>query len=151
MVSQYALAGSSAWLRPWMLLSNGVFAPVQFQLRFGHLCRPLLTDCHVQRDHPANDVHVTGTFDDWSKSVQLIKKGPSWEKEVNLPSADSKIYYKVWDLSRLEKLQEHCSYPTISRDGIPNYLCTSITIVAPSSLPTISISQDASAEPSQNS
>ena len=45
-------------------------------------------------DHPANDVHVTGTFDDWSKSVQLEKKGSSWEKHVDLPKAE-KVYYKV--------------------------------------------------------
>jgi hypothetical protein len=45
-------------------------------------------------EHPASEVHVTGTFDDWSKSVQLEKKGSSWEKLVNLPKAE-KVYYKV--------------------------------------------------------
>lgn len=44
--------------------------------------------------HPANDVHVTGTFDDWSKSEQLVKVGDVWEKEVHLSSADEKILYK---------------------------------------------------------
>ncbi|KIY03054.1 uncharacterized protein Z520_01520 [Fonsecaea multimorphosa CBS 102226] len=44
--------------------------------------------------HPeANDVHVTGTFDDWGKSVKLDKVGDIWEKEVDLPT-DKKIYYK---------------------------------------------------------
>ncbi|OAP65328.1 hypothetical protein AYL99_01300 [Fonsecaea erecta] len=44
--------------------------------------------------HPeANDVHVTGTFDDWGKSVQLDKVGDIWEKEVDLPT-DKKIFYK---------------------------------------------------------
>ncbi|KAG8529586.1 uncharacterized protein KY384_006223 [Bacidia gigantensis] len=44
--------------------------------------------------HPASDVHVTGTFDDWSKSVELEKKDGIFEKKVDLPSADQKIYYK---------------------------------------------------------
>ena len=47
------------------------------------------------RPHPeANDVHVTGTFDDWGKSVQLNKVGDFWEKDVDLPKADEKILYK---------------------------------------------------------
>lgn len=47
------------------------------------------------RPHPeANDVHVTGTFDDWGKSVSLNKIGDIWEKEVELPQSDKKILYK---------------------------------------------------------
>lgn len=47
------------------------------------------------RPHPnANDVHVTGTFDDWSKSEQLNKVGDTWEKEVDLSEVDKKILYK---------------------------------------------------------
>ena len=39
---------------------------------------------------------MTGTFDDWSKSVLLEKKdGDMHEKLVELPRADEKIYYKV--------------------------------------------------------
>ncbi|KIW11552.1 hypothetical protein PV08_10853 [Exophiala spinifera] len=45
--------------------------------------------------HPdANDVHVTGTFDDWGKTEKLDKVGEIWEKEVQLPKADQKILYK---------------------------------------------------------
>ncbi|KAK5449669.1 Cruciform DNA binding protein [Exophiala xenobiotica] len=45
--------------------------------------------------HPdANDVHVTGTFDDWGKTEKLNKIGDIWEKEVELPNADKKILYK---------------------------------------------------------
>lgn len=41
-------------------------------------------------------MYVTGTFDDWSKSVKLEKKGTNiHEKLVELPRADQKIYYKV--------------------------------------------------------
>jgi hypothetical protein len=47
------------------------------------------------RPHPANDVHVTGTFDDWGKTEKLEKVGDVFEKEVTLPSADEKYYYKV--------------------------------------------------------
>lgn len=38
---------------------------------------------------------MTGTFDDWAKSVKLDHDGTTWQKTVALsPSAD-KIYYKV--------------------------------------------------------
>jgi hypothetical protein len=53
-----------------------------------------LTSC-VSREHPASEVYVTGTFDNWSKSEQLVKTGDVFEKNVTLPSASEKIYYKV--------------------------------------------------------
>lgn len=52
----------------------------------------------LPRNHPAKDVYVTGTFDDWSKSVELDRKGDHFEKLVELPVADKKIYYKVGTL-----------------------------------------------------
>ncbi|KAH8685998.1 hypothetical protein BGZ60DRAFT_359631, partial [Tricladium varicosporioides] len=45
--------------------------------------------------HPASEVYVTGTFDGWSKSEKLIKTGDVFQKDVTLPSASEKIYYKV--------------------------------------------------------
>ncbi|KAL3424356.1 hypothetical protein PVAG01_03637 [Phlyctema vagabunda] len=45
-------------------------------------------------EHPAQEVFVTGTFDDWSKSEQLVKTGDVFEKDVTLSSAEEKIYYK---------------------------------------------------------
>lgn len=45
-------------------------------------------------DHPASEVYVTGTFDDWSKSEKLDRVGDGFSKDVTLPSADAKIYYK---------------------------------------------------------
>ncbi|KIN06533.1 carbohydrate-binding module family 48 protein [Oidiodendron maius Zn] len=45
-------------------------------------------------EHPASEVYVTGTFDDWSKSEKLVKMGDYFAKEVTLPRADEKIYYK---------------------------------------------------------
>jgi hypothetical protein len=46
-------------------------------------------------EHEASEVYVTGTFDNWSKSERLIKTGNVFEKNVTLPSAAEKIYYKV--------------------------------------------------------
>lgn len=45
-------------------------------------------------EHPANEVFVTGTFDDWNKTQKLDKKGDIFEKEVTLPISTDKIYYK---------------------------------------------------------
>ncbi|KAK1574694.1 uncharacterized protein LY79DRAFT_362718 [Colletotrichum navitas] len=44
--------------------------------------------------HPAEEVYVTGTFDNWTKSEKLEKVGNSFEKTVTLPDASQKIYYK---------------------------------------------------------
>jgi Glycogen recognition site of AMP-activated protein kinase len=46
-------------------------------------------------EHEASEVYVTGTFDNWSKSEKLIQTGNVFEKNVTLPSAAEKIYYKV--------------------------------------------------------
>lgn len=45
-------------------------------------------------DQPASEVYVTGTFDDWAKSVKLEQKGDSFEKKLDLPLTEDKIYYK---------------------------------------------------------
>lgn len=48
------------------------------------------------RDHAATEVYVTGTFDDWAKSVKLDKKdGSRFEKLVELPQVEENVYYKV--------------------------------------------------------
>lgn len=48
------------------------------------------------RDHAATEVFVTGTFDDWARSVKLDKKdGNRFEKLVELPQVEENIYYKV--------------------------------------------------------
>ncbi|KAK1654641.1 hypothetical protein BDP81DRAFT_309149 [Colletotrichum phormii] len=44
--------------------------------------------------HPAEEVYVTGTFDNWTKSEKLEKVGSSFEKTVKLADASEKIYYK---------------------------------------------------------
>ncbi|KAK0660547.1 Cruciform DNA-recognizing protein 1 [Lasiodiplodia hormozganensis] len=43
---------------------------------------------------PATDVYVTGTFDDWAKTVQLDHKDGRFEKTVPLPKNDEKVLYK---------------------------------------------------------
>lgn len=58
------------------------------------LCSASLT-WPLCRTHPADEVYVTGTFDDWSKSEKLTKTGDVFEKNVTLSSAEEKIYYKV--------------------------------------------------------
>ena len=45
------------------------------------------------REHPAEEVFVTGTFDNWGKTVKLDKSGSSHEKTVDLPK--EKVLYKV--------------------------------------------------------
>ena len=40
-------------------------------------------------------MYVTGTFDDWGKTIKLEKVGGSFEKNVDLPASSEKIYYKV--------------------------------------------------------
>jgi len=45
------------------------------------------------REHDADDVYVTGTFDDWKKTVQLEKEGSVFKRTVELPK--SKTQYKV--------------------------------------------------------
>ncbi|PYH43550.1 carbohydrate-binding module family 48 protein [Aspergillus saccharolyticus JOP 1030-1] len=42
----------------------------------------------------ANEVYVTGTFDDWGKTVRLDRNGDVFEKEVELPASEEKIQYK---------------------------------------------------------
>jgi Glycogen recognition site of AMP-activated protein kinase len=45
--------------------------------------------------HPdADEVYVTGTFDDWGKTQKLEKVGDIWEKDVELPANDQKYLYK---------------------------------------------------------
>ena len=52
--------------------------------------------CYLFRPHPeANEVYVTGTFDDWGQTEKLNKVGATFEKEVRLPDASVKILYKV--------------------------------------------------------
>jgi hypothetical protein len=55
------------------------------------LLRP--TSAHRLREHAANDVLVTGTFDDWQKTVTLEKKDGVFTKTVELPKVHTQ--YKV--------------------------------------------------------
>lgn len=49
----------------------------------------------MSRAHPAEEVYVTGTFDNWSKSEKMEKVDDIFEKSVELPDSSEKIYYKV--------------------------------------------------------
>jgi hypothetical protein len=47
------------------------------------------------RPYNANEVFVTGTFDDWGKTIKLEQKGDVFEKEVHFPVTGDKVHYKV--------------------------------------------------------
>lgn len=59
------------------------------------------------RAHPAEEVYVTGTFDNWSKSEKMAKVGDSFEKSVELPDTSEKIYYKVGTAVTLSLCLKH--------------------------------------------
>jgi hypothetical protein len=40
-------------------------------------------------------VFVTGTFDDWGKTIRLDRKGDVFEKEVHLPVTGDKVHFKA--------------------------------------------------------
>ncbi|KAL4945201.1 hypothetical protein BDV06DRAFT_185488 [Aspergillus oleicola] len=47
-----------------------------------------------QWPYPAKEVFVTGTFDDWGKTIKLDQKGDIFEKEVHFPVAGEKVHFK---------------------------------------------------------
>lgn len=50
----------------------------------------------TNREHPADEVYVTGTFDDWGKTVKLEKGADGvFTKTVQLPHSQDNVYYKV--------------------------------------------------------
>ena len=56
-----------------------------------------IADTNIRRrDHPAEEVYATGTFDNWSKSLKLDKTvNNTFEKTLALPHTGEKIFYKV--------------------------------------------------------
>lgn len=46
------------------------------------------------RPYSANEVFVTGTFDDWGKTVKLDRVGDIFTKEVSVPTG-KRIHYKA--------------------------------------------------------
>lgn len=51
---------------------------------------------YSNRPHAAADeVIVTGTFDNWAKSIKLDKKAWAHEKTVEIPDTKDEILYKV--------------------------------------------------------
>lgn len=53
----------------------------------------LIGYCLKNRSHPAGEVYVTGTFDNWEKSTKLEKEGDAFVARVELPI--EKTLYKV--------------------------------------------------------
>lgn len=48
------------------------------------------------RNHPAGEVYVTGTFDNWGKSTKLEQEGDAFVARVELPI--EKTLYKVYQI-----------------------------------------------------
>lgn len=96
----------------------------------------------LHRPHPnAKDVHVTGTFDDWSKSEQLNQVGETWEKEVTLSEADKKILYKfvvddIWTIDTTAP-QEDDGHGNLNNVLYPDQIKTKASVV-PEALTTSS-------------
>ncbi|KAL4778755.1 hypothetical protein BJX76DRAFT_352355 [Aspergillus varians] len=44
--------------------------------------------------YKAKEVFVTGTFDDWGKTIKLDQKGDIFEKKVHLPVTGEKVHFK---------------------------------------------------------
>ncbi len=103
---------------------------------FGALAFQIVADkSSIGRPHPANDVHVTGTFDDWGKTEKLEKVGEVWEKQVQLPSANEKYYYKVRARSsftiRAGESLELREMRLAWKIGLPRSLTRSSLVLAP--------------------
>ncbi|KAF5486451.1 Signal transduction protein MDG1 [Colletotrichum fructicola] len=74
--------------------------------------------------HPAEEVYVTGTFDNWTKSEKLDKVGDAFEKTVTLPEASEKIYYKLpWAIG------DHTAPQEPDHEGNVNNFLTPVQIV----------------------
>lgn len=56
----------------------------------------------TRRPYNASEVFVTGTFDDWGKTVKLDRVGDVFLKKVTI-SPVQKVHYKVRNKNRHEK------------------------------------------------
>lgn len=92
------------FLSPWSSL--GVLSKICKVLSSHRLmCDWTQADDSLNRDHPADEVYVTGTFDDWAKSIKLDKEDGRFAKRVQLP-LDQKILYKVgWPVLLIQRLR----------------------------------------------
>ncbi|KAI0453434.1 hypothetical protein F5B21DRAFT_479293 [Xylaria acuta] len=79
-------------------------------------------------NHPATEVYVTGTFDDWKKTEKLEKVGDSFEKTVALPDASSKILYKF--VVDGEWVTDHTAPKETDESGNDNNVLTPERIVS---------------------
>jgi hypothetical protein len=56
---------------------------------------PLTRISGEPRPYNANEVFVTGTFDDWGKTIKLDRNGDVFEKDVHFPVESDKVHFKV--------------------------------------------------------
>ncbi|KAI1446274.1 carbohydrate-binding module family 48 protein [Annulohypoxylon stygium] len=79
-------------------------------------------------EHPASEVYVTGTFDDWKKTEKLEKVDEHFEKTVKLQDASKKIFYKFvvdgnW-------VTDHTAAKEVDESGNENNVLTPDRIIA---------------------
>ncbi|OTB07069.1 carbohydrate-binding module family 48 protein [Hypoxylon sp. CI-4A] len=78
--------------------------------------------------HPASEVYVTGTFDDWKKTEKLEKVGEHFEKAVTLSDASEKIFYKF--VVDGDWVTDHTAPKEIDESGNENNILTPERIIA---------------------
>jgi hypothetical protein len=72
------------------------------------------TCLHARREHDADHVYVTGTFDDWRKTVKLENDDGIFKKTVELPKTHTQ--YKVRASSAALRLASaYHRLPTVRR------------------------------------
>ncbi|KAI1742590.1 hypothetical protein F4680DRAFT_21456 [Xylaria scruposa] len=79
-------------------------------------------------NHPATEVYVTGTFDDWKKTEKLDKVGDAFQKTVALTDISSKILYKF--VVDGEWITDHTAPRETDSSGNENNVLTLERIVA---------------------
>ncbi|EPS29737.1 hypothetical protein PDE_04687 [Penicillium oxalicum 114-2] len=84
----------------------------------------------ANRPHSASEVFVTGTFDDWGKTVQLERVGDVFMKEVSLP-LNKKVQYKfvvdgVWTTDSHAR-EENDGHDNINNVLLPEDIQTETT------------------------
>lgn len=99
--------------------------------------------------HAGEQVYVTGTFDDWTKSIKLDKVGDVFEKEVTFPDKGEKIYYKFvvdgeWTVNQAAPKEN-------DPNGIENNFLTSESLVKSKDVPVEEKKEDTKGEPTAES
>ncbi|KAJ5235658.1 uncharacterized protein N7469_004826 [Penicillium citrinum] len=96
---------------------------------------------NFQWPYDANEVFVTGTFDDWGKTVKLNRVGDTFEKEVSLPAGE-KIQYKFvvdgnWTTDKRVR-EENDGHDNINNVLLPEEIKETAALTQPTTNATMS-------------